>query len=303
MQTTKKTNELAPGTILFRIFSGIIFGFANVIPGVSGGTMMVVLGMYERIIGIITDLRHKLKSEWKFYVPVAVGMGIAIILFGTIMSKLLEAHEPVMQMFFIGVIIFSIPGIFKLAAFEKKGKKRSTKKEIICAICFVLMLALMVFMAFSDANDEKAAIKAAEGVEEAIELDHSAGHLIMLVIYGAIACATMIIPGISGSLVMVMLGQYKTIMAAIAAMDILYLLPFAVGCLLGLIFIAKLIKYLLKNHERATYSAILGFVLGSILPIFPGWNVAFSISGIIAFVIGGACIVACNLLAPKEEKA
>ena len=302
MENTKKTNELAIGTVLFRIFSGIIFGFANVIPGVSGGTMMVVLGMYERIIGIITDLRHKLKTEWKFYVPVGIGMVIAIILFGTIMSKLLEAHEPVMQMFFIGVIIFSIPGIFKLAAFEKKGKKRNAGKEIVCVVCFVLMLALMVFMAFSDANDEKAAIKAAEGVEETIALDHSAGHLLMLVIYGAVACATMIIPGISGSLVMVMLGQYKAIMAAIAAMDILYLLPFAIGCLLGLIFIAKLIKYLLKNHERATYSAILGFVLGSILPIFPGWGTALSVSGIIAFVIGGACIVACNLLAPKEDK-
>ena len=302
MENTKKTNELAIGTVLFRIFSGIIFGFANVIPGVSGGTMMVVLGMYERIIGIITDLRHKLKTEWKFYVPVGIGMVIAIILFGTIMSKLLEAHEPVMQMFFIGVIIFSIPGIFKLAAFEKKGKKRNAGKEIVCVVCFVLMLALMVFMAFSDANEEKAAIKAAEGVEETIALDHSAGHLLMLVIYGAIACATMIIPGISGSLVMVMLGQYKAIMAAIAAMDILYLLPFAIGCLLGLIFIAKLIKYLLKNHERATYSAILGFVLGSILPIFPGWGTALSVSGIIAFVIGGACIVACNLLAPKEDK-
>lgn len=302
MENTKKTNELALGTVLFRIFSGIIFGFANVIPGVSGGTMMVVLGMYERIIGIITDLRHKLKTEWKFYVPVAAGMVIAIILFGTIMSKLLEAHEPVMQMFFIGVIIFSIPGIFKLAAFEKGGKKRKTGREIICVLCFVLMLALMVFMAFSDANEEKAAIKAVEGAEEAISLDHSAGHLLMLVIYGAVACATMIIPGISGSLVMVMLGQYKSIMAAIAAMDILYLLPFGIGCLLGLIFIAKLIKYLLKNHERATYSAILGFVLGSILPIFPGWNVAVSVSGIIAFVIGGACIIACNLLAPKEDK-
>lgn len=311
-------NENSVPNILYRVFVGLLFGFANVIPGVSGGTVMVVLGVYERIIGIITDFFKKIKTEWKFFLPIVVGMGIAIVIFGKIMSGLLTKHEAVTQMFFVGVIIFSVPQIFKKAALPFKGKK---KTNLACLIAFVLMLALMVFMAYSPANREKAEIKgektevqAAEAVmeeedavpaeaenteDDAYEPDHSAFHLVMLVIYGAIACATMIIPGISGSLVMVMLGQYKAVMAAIDHMDIIYLLPFGIGCILGLVFCAKAIRWLLKNHERVTYSAILGFVLGSILPVFPGWNAAFSVAGILAFLLGGACIVGCDLLSRK----
>lgn len=314
MQNTVNTNEVNENTlpkILYRVLVGILFGFANVIPGVSGGTVMVVLGVYERIIRIITEFFKRIKSEWKFFFPIGVGMVIAIVLFGKVMSRLLSSHEAVTQMFFIGVIIFSIPGILKKAV---KTDNRKLKTDISCAVAFILMLALMVFMSYSPANDEKAAIKGekaeitetvdetAEETEEPEEeeaLSHSAGTLALLVVYGAIACATMIIPGISGSLVMVMLGQYKNIMLAIDRMDILYLAPFAVGCLIGLIVCAKVIKWLLKNHERVTYAAILGFVIGSLLPVFPGWGAAVSVAGIIAFLVGGACIVGCDLLSAR----
>ena len=292
---------------LYRAFIGLVLGFANVIPGVSGGTMMVVFGVYERIIGLINEFFKRIKTEWRYFLPIGVGMVAAIIIFGTLMDSLISSHEAVMAMFFVGVILFSIPGIFKKAALSKK---RVLKTEIACVLAFVLMFGVMVLMDSSDANKEKEEIKAQseqtelvegeEAAEDEYTPDHSAGHLLMLVVYGAVACATMIIPGISGSLVMVMLGQYAAIMAAIHHMDILFLLPFAIGCLLGLIVCAKAIKWLLKHYERVTYSAILGFVAGSLLPVFPDWTTAFSAGGIIAFVLGGACIVACELLAPKE---
>ncbi|MBR5752779.1 MAG: DUF368 domain-containing protein [Clostridia bacterium] len=311
-------NENSIGAVLYRVFMGILFGFANVIPGVSGGTVMVVLGVYERIIGIITAFAKKIKKEWKFFLPILVGMGIAVVIFGKLMSGLLEKHAQITQMFFIGVIVFSVPQIFRKAAFDKK-KKLNVKPVGIVA--FVLMLALMVFMAYSPANDEKARLKAEKETLETIEEvldengekaqaekdayapDHSAGRLLLLVIYGAVAASTMIIPGISGSLVMVMLGQYKNIMDAIANWDFVALVPFGVGCLLGLVFCAKLIRWLLKHHEQITYSAILGFVLGSILPVFPGWEWALSLGGLIAFLIGGACIIACEMLSPERKQA
>ena len=312
MQTTRN-NENTIGAILYRVFMGILFGFANVIPGVSGGTVMVVLGVYERIIGILTSFVKKIKQEWKFFLPILIGMGIAVILFGRLMSGLLEKHAEITQMFFIGVIIFSVPQILKNAILD--GNKKLSVKPV-CVIAFVLMLALMVFMAYSPANDEKARLKAEKETIETLEElageesqsaqapytpDHSAGKLILLVVYGAVAASTMIIPGISGSLVMVMLGQYKSVMDAIAHWDILFLLPFGVGCLLGIVFCAKLIRWLLKTYPQATYSAILGFVLGSILPVFPGWNAAFSLGGVIAFLIGGACIVGCEMLSPERR--
>ena len=326
-------NENSISSILYRVFVGIMFGFANVIPGVSGGTVMVVLGVYERIIGIITDFKHKIKTEWKFFLPILVGMGIAILIFGSIMSTLLDKHKDVTQMFFIGVIIFSIPQIFKCAAFDAR-KKWNLKPQYIVA--FVLVLALMVFMSLSKANDElkdikakknetaqtqqvneesntseeaqdentekteeKTEVKTEEKEEDSYKPDHSALHLILQVVFGAIACATMIIPGISGSLVMVMLGQYEGVMHALKHFDILVLLPFGIGCLIGLIFCAKLIRWLLSKHSQLTYAAILGFVVGSIFSVFPGWDAVFSLSGIIAFVIGGACIIGCDLLSRK----
>ena len=311
-------NENSIGAVLYRVFMGILFGFANVIPGVSGGTVMVVLGVYERIIGIITSFAKKIKKEWKFFLPILVGMGIAVVIFGKLMSGLLEKHAQITQMFFIGVIVFSVPQIFRKAAFDNK-KKLNVKP--VGSVAFVLMLALMVFMAYSPANDEKARLKAEKETLETIEEvldengekaqaekaayapDHSAGRLLLLVIYGAVAASTMIIPGISGSLVMVMLGQYKNIMDAIANWDFAVLIPFGIGCLLGLVFCAKLIRWLLKHHEQITYSAILGFVLGSILPVFPGWEWALSLGGVIAFLIGGACIIACEMLSPERKQA
>ena len=142
--------------------------------------------------------------------------------------------------------------------------------------------------------------------EETYTPDHSALHLLLLIVYGAVACSTMIIPGISGSLVMVMMGQYENIMHALKHFDVPVLLPFGIGCLLGLIFCARLIRWLLSRHSQLTYSAILGFVVGSVLSVFPGWDTVFSLAGIIAFLIGGACIIGCDLLSrkfnPVEER-
>ena len=322
MQKNAVNNENSVSSILYRVFVGILFGFANVIPGVSGGTVMVVLGVYERIIAIITDFKNKIKTEWKFFLPILAGMGIAIFIFGSLMSSLLNAHRDVTQMFFIGVILFSIPQIFKCAAFSA-DQKFSIKWPYVLA--FVLVLALMVFMSLSKANDKLSEIKAAKNEtyaaeqlsddtseetenaeEETYTPDHSALTLLLLIVYGAVACSTMIIPGISGSLVMVMMGQYENIMHALKHFDIPVLLPFGIGCLLGLIFCARLIRWLLRRHSQLTYSAILGFVVGSVLSVCPGWETVFSLAGIIAFLIGGACIIGCDLLSrrfnPVEER-
>ena len=332
MQKTD-ANENSLSSVLYRGFVGLLFGFANVIPGVSGGTVMVVLGVYERIISIITDFRHRIKSDWKFFLPIVAGMAVAIVLFGRLMSGLLENHKAVTQMFFIGVIVFSVPAIFKSAAFDSR-KKLNIKPA--CVLAFVLVLGLMTYMSLSKANDELKTLKSKDAAETIAESevkngivlidrnsktekvaarvtvlaekeekqdvyapDHSALHLTLLIVYGAVAAATMIIPGISGSLVMVMLGQYENVMHAIKHFDVVTLLPFGIGCVLGIVFCAKLIRWLLDRHSQLTYSAILGFVLGSILSVFPGWGAVASIAGIIAFLIGGGCIVGCNWLSKR----
>ena len=166
MQSKAKTNakphagneKESLGQALYRVFIGIIFGFANIIPGVSGGTAMVVFGVYERIILFITDIRHRLKQDWKFFLPIGIGMAISILFFGSVMDVLLQKHEALMQTFFIGVIVFSVPMIFK----EAFGGKRDRSKDLLCAIIFLVVLALMVVMAVlkTDTDQQKEVIKA-----------------------------------------------------------------------------------------------------------------------------------------------
>lgn len=285
--STKKpvVNEMSPLQILYRFFVGMVFGFANVIPGVSGGTAMVVFGVYERIILLISDLKKRLRTEWKFFLPIIVGMGAAIFLFGSIMHELLETHEGLMQMFFIGVIIFSIPAILK----KSFPTLRGTRQDAGCLAAFVVVFALMVWMAIARNNAPAVEEAAAQGSWILVTLKLIGG--------GVIASATMIIPGISGSLVMVMLGLYGQIMAALHAFNLAQLIPFAIGCVVGIFACAGLIRYLLKNHERLTYSAILGFVVGSIFAVFPGWSY---VSPLLAFAVGAAAVVACERFAPKE---
>lgn len=286
MNTQPRKNENSLSQILYRVFVGVIFGFANIIPGVSGGTAMVVFGMYERIILVITDFRNRIREDWKFFLPIVVGMGISIFLFGSIMDVVLTKHESLMQMFFIGVIVFSVPMIAR----KSFAAKRSLKADLPCVIAFLAMLGVMIWMAVAKANAAEVEEVKAEGSFLLLALE--------LIGSGALACATMIIPGISGSLVMVMIGMYGKIMAALHTFDLAQLIPFGIGMIIGLFACAKLIRYLLKHHERVTYSAILGFVVGSVFAIFPGWSY---VAPVIAFAVGAVAIVACDRLSARAE--
>lgn len=286
MNTNPRANENSLFQIVYRVFVGMIFGFANIIPGVSGGTAMVVFGMYERIIMVITDFRNRIRTDWKFFLPIVVGMGISIFLFGSIMDVVLTKHESLMQMFFIGVIVFSVPAIAK-KSLVSGGK---FKANLPCVIAFLAMLGVMIWMAIANANAGEVVETAAEGNWFLLSL--------ALIGSGALACATMIIPGISGSLVMVMIGMYGKIMAALHSFNLAQLIPFGIGMVIGLFACAGLIRYLLKHHERVTYSAILGFVVGSVFAVFPGWSY---VSPVIAFAVGAIAIVACDRLAAKTE--
>ena len=300
MSQASETRKSPLFQVIYRFLIGMVFGFANIIPGVSGGTAMVVFGVYERIILIVTDFRKRIRSEWRFFLPILIGMGVSILLFGTLMDVMLTNNEQLMQMFFIGVIVFSITMIARKSFALKEG----VKANLSSFIAFLVMLGVMIWMAVENANAGETVEAMAEGNALLIALK--------MIVFGAIACATMIIPGISGSLVMVMLGVYGQITAALhtltnglKAMDfgmmlssLGTLIPFAIGAVLGLVFCAKLIKYLLAHFERATYGAILGFVVGSIFAIFPGWD---SVLPVIAFAIGGFAIVACDKYAPDAN--
>lgn len=285
---------------LFFVLAGVLFGLANVIPGVSGGTMAVVFGVYERLIGILSDPIKGIKKEWKFILVFGVGAVIGILAFGKLMNWLLERYPAQSAMFFVGVILGSLPMLFK-SSFMQGGKVRLTAGTLIA---FLVGFGIMIPMIAAGNTDEaKEAAKAGAALGNV-----DVGQALLMLVYGVIASSTMIIPGISGSFVMLLLGVYGKIIAAVAALTssnlmsaVILLLPFGIGVVLGLVFCSKLIKFLLNKYPNITYAAIFGFVVGSIGCVFPGFK-NIDLIGVIALIAGIVVLWACDRLAPESAK-
>ena len=242
--------------------SGLAFGIANVIPGVSGGTMLVVFGVFDRLMESISGIKAIFKNIL-FLLSFGLGAGSGIILSAFVISSLFESFGIQTNMFFIGLILGSIPLIVKIGTEEQKAKPS-------CVIPFVSALAAVVGLSVLEQMD---VFRIAPDVVEGFDIIAS----VKLVVCAAIAALTMIIPGVSGSFIMMLLGVYETIINAIKTFNLFVIIPFAIGAVIGIIGGAKLISTLIKKKKLMTYSAVLGLVVGSVYAIIPdgfGFNLS-----------------------------
>ena len=230
---------------LKRVFYGVVIGISNVIPGLSGGTTAVILNIYDRLIGSISRLRKEPRKSLSFLVPLVIGAALAIIACSNLISYLLDQHYMIINFFFIGIILGSIPMIWK------RGTKDGLKPWhfIPCLVTFGIMIFTIVGP--FDASSESVVTTLTPFV------------FAQLFLCSAVAAICMIIPGISGSFVMLLFGVYTTIMTAVSDFNFLLLLPIGLGALLGILIGAKMIDFLLRRYPQATYFSILGLVLGS----------------------------------------
>ena len=183
---------------LMLIIKGFIMGIANIIPGVSGGTLAIILGIYEKFIGALSNIFSNFKENLKFLLLVFIGMGLSLVTMSNVITYSYENFPIPTTMFFMGLVIGGIPLLYK----KVKGKKE--KKEISSWIIFALTFMFVVIMALSD--------KIFAGTFGTVDFSNmSLGNYILLFLVGAIAAATMIIPGVSGSLVLMLLGYYYPI--------------------------------------------------------------------------------------------
>ena len=281
--------------ILKLIFAGIVIGVANVIPGVSGGTMAVVFGIYDELIGVISFNIKAIFGKWRFWVPLAIGMGIGIIAFSKIVTFLFE-HFPVQtQYFFAGIVLGSIPLILKRTSLTLK--RENLGNWISALVCLLIML-LMVFI---NTDNMISTIQT--------ELTFEFGARLLL--GGAFAAFAMIIPGISGSFLMVILGIYSSVIASVSDFNLPIICVVAVGVIIGIFAGAKGVQVLLGKFPKQTYGAIFGLVIGSVFAVLPlKETVSFFADGkILAFVISLVCAAAGFALAffsgkeGQEEKA
>lgn len=251
------------------ILKGIMIGIANVIPGVSGGTMAVSLGIYDRLIESVSGLFRSFKKSFLFLLPILIGCGIGIVGFTYAIEYLLSNHTFVTCMAFVGLILGGLPMLFK--ALNQKKREQRQKIGVTAILIFVIAFAISGGMPL---------LKGSEAALTTIPVNPA--NMAILFILGIVASATMVIPGVSGSMMLMIFGYYygiintiKAFLDALRALDMagmwngfLLLAPFGIGVVLGIFLIAKLISFLFDKYGVQTYCAILGLVISSPLAIF-----------------------------------
>lgn len=262
--------------LVINIIKGIVIGIANAIPGVSGGTMMVSMGIYDEIIGCVTKLFSQLKKSILTLLPYAVGMGIGIVGLSYSIKFLLSSYALQTSMAFVGLILGSIPLLYG----HIKGKKLGISHGLVFAAFFALIIVLQIL---------------GEGNGAQADLTLNLWTVIKMFFVGIIAAATMVVPGVSGSMMLMLLGYYYPVINTVTlavdglrAMDFGMLLqaagilvPMGIGILVGIFAIAKLIEYLLESFEGHTYSGILGLVVASPIAILIGIELPAMTAGVI----------------------
>lgn len=284
------------GAMMKNIFKGMLIGIANIIPGVSGGTMAVSMGIYDRLISCISHPFKDLKNNILFLLPIALGMGIAIIASAFGIDYLFEAFPLQTNLLFIGLIMGSLPAIY--------GKVKAVTMRVGHILAAVIFFAVVVGTAFM--NDSGGGY---------VDLRPTVSGVVLLFLVGVLASATMVIPGVSGSMMLLLLGYYNPILdtikaffVAVLGMDfvtlfdtVLILAPFGIGVLVGMVAIAKIIEVVFERFPSYAYWGIIGLLFGSPIAILMvGTFYEITIMGIVTGVIALACgLLISNKLGEK----
>lgn len=269
------------------VIKGFVMGIANIIPGVSGGTLAIILGIYEQFISSISHFFKNIRENIKFLLPILIGIVLSIISMSNVIDYSYNNYPIPTTLFFVGLVLGGIPLLYG----KVKGKKDSSL--LLNIIIFLITFSLVIFMAFADKIFNTGSISFS---------NMSVFSYILLFIVGVITSATMVIPGVSGSLVLMLLGYYYPIIKLIKNLskfqnlstNLPILIVFGLGVLLGIILISKLIEYLFKKHQTKTYYGVLGFIFASIaaIPISTvkevslSFNIIHILIGIVMLVIG-----------------
>lgn len=238
------------------VLYGLVFGIANIIPGVSGGTMLVVFGCYDKVCGALSLNLKEIKKNIVFLVFFGIGAVIGLVGFSFVITWLFEYFPTETYMFFMGLIVGSAPLIIRNATVKQKFTP-------VCIIPFVLSLALVVGLAMLEGSGVSA------DTGPVVTTGTSFADMILYLFAGFVAAVAMIIPGVSGSFIMVLFGTYQPVIASIKSLDFAILIPTAIGVVCGLVLGARLITFLMKRFRLIVFSAILGLVVGSLYAIFP----------------------------------
>lgn len=240
------------------IFRGLAMGTSDIIPGVSGGTIAVLLGIYDQFINAISGITTR---EWKKHVPflltLGLGMGTAILLLSHVVERLLEHYPQPTNFFFIGLIAGILPYLLK----EANAIGRFKTKHTVILLIGAVLVASMAFITPADGSPIQS---------------FSTMTYIFLFFSGALASMAMLLPGISGSFILLIIGVYPTAINAITSLNIPVILVIGAGVAAGFLLSSKGIRFLLNRFPLIMYALIIGLVFGSLFVVYPGLTFALS---------------------------
>jgi putative membrane protein len=277
--------------LIRNFLNGLAFGITETIPGVSGGTIAIVLGFYFDLIEAINHFTEDIRKYLKFAIPLILGLVTGLLLFSSLIHYLLTYYSFPTMLFFIGLIMGIIPIIFSKV--KEPGINLKLSEIILIIIPFLVLLLISGLKEASVVDPE--------------EVINNIDFPFMLFIFfaGIVAAMALVIPGISGSFVLLLLGIYPVIIYSVSSIRLLFtdisnttlllnickiLIPLVIGIVIGGLFMVRLIEKLLQNYHKVVYSIILGLLLGSVCVLFREPMVYKSGISVIIVIIGLATL-------------
>lgn len=247
-------------------FKGVFIGIGAIIPGVSSGVICVILGIYEKLLDAVLNIFKSFRNNIRFLFPISLGICLGMVLFGNVLNYLFYAYPIQISFTFIGLVLGSIPALIK----ETEKKEKYKLKYVWYMIVSMLIGLGMVVL------EDK--IITTSGTEFSF---------CYLIFAGMCMSIGIVVPGVSSTVILMILGVYSAYLTSVAAMYLPILFPIGIGLLLGSIICMKIVKHLLDNFYMQTFYSIIGFTIGSVFVLYPG--ISFDLTGLISalcFLLG-----------------
>lgn len=258
---------------MLNVFKGMLVAISTIVPGVSGGTMMIILGVYDRAIEALSALISRKIIHKKLIIQLVIGIVVGLLLFSNAMLWLLERFPYLMSFLFLGIVFMGLGAIIKRIRWD------------MFRSFHILFLIGGIAVGFIMTAGQSSALFDFSG--------SALKRLIMILIAGIIIAVALILPGISTSFLLLAMGLYEDTLRAIQSLDMGFIIPLGIGVIAGVLLTTKLLEYCMKEHPTPTYLMILGFILGSIGEIYPGLpdGTGYIFTCILAFIGGIAIMV------------
>ena len=258
---------------LSNCMKGIAIGAGAILPGVSSGVLCVIFGIYEKLLDAVLGFFKNIKENFKFLLPIIIGIGIGVVLFSNLLNYLFYTFPIQTKSIFIGLILGGVPTLFK----EVNNKE---KFKLINLIYVIIAFGIGLLTVILEKN---MAIQSTENI-----------NFVYLIISGFLMSVGVVVPGVSSTIILMLLGVYAIYLQSVSTIYFPILIPMGIGLIAGGIFFMNVTKFMLKKFYVQTFYTIIGFSLGSILVLFP--EITFDINGVIAIlcVILGFQLIHCQ---------